>query len=73
MSDRNKKLSLLEYLAGDDMDFYETFLRNLSEEEIDLFYKNNPEFLEAYHVDENRRGLLRDKMYREILKGVYRK
>lgn len=73
MSDKNEKLSLLKFLAGDDLDFYETFLVNLSEEEIARFFKWNPEFLEAYHVDKERRELLRDKMYREILRGVYKK
>lgn len=55
------------------MDFYETFLVNLSEDEMGLFFKKNPNFLEAYHVNADRRVLLKDRLYREILKKLYRK
>lgn len=70
---RKIKLSLIEFLTGDDMDFYETFLVNLSEDEMGLFFKKNPNFLEAYHVNADRRVLLKDRLYREILKKLYRK
>lgn len=32
-------------IKGDDMDFYEEFLVNLSEEELQRFLDENPDFL----------------------------
>lgn len=61
---------LIELLDGDDLEFYETFLMGLSEEEEKRFFEENPEFLEEYSVDEERRELLKEKMYREILKKI---
>lgn len=68
-----KDAKLLKFLAGDDLDFYEEFLINLSEEQLDWFFKENPDFLEEYKMYEGRRNLLRDKMYREILRRIYKK
>ena len=54
--DKNEKVSLLQFLAGDDMDFYEMFLvNNLSDEEMDAFFKLNPGFLKDYRVNKNRK------------------
>lgn len=61
---------LIELLDGDDLEFYETFLMGLSAEEEKRFFEENPEFLEEYSVDEERRALLKEKMYREILKRI---
>lgn len=35
----------LEFIMEDDIDFYERFLVNLSDEEIDKFLEENPDFL----------------------------
>lgn len=35
----------LEKINGDDMEFYEEFLVNLSEEELQRFLEENPDFL----------------------------
>lgn len=69
---KNKKgiEGIIELLDGDDLDFYETFLLDLSEEEEKRFFEENPEFMEEYSVDEERRKLLRDKMYRKILRKI---
>lgn len=64
---------LIEILTGNDLDFYETFIMGLSEEEEKQFFEDNPEFLEEYSVDEERRILLKEKMYREILKRIKQK
>ena len=50
-----------------------TFIMGLSEEEEKQFFEDNPEFLEEYSVDEERRILLKEKMYREILKRIKQK
>ena len=75
MNAKNKKgiEGMMELLDGDDLDFYETFLMELSEEEEKRFFEENPEFLEEYSVDEERRGLLKEKMYRDILRKTRQK
>ena len=65
--------AFLGFMIGDDLDFYERFLVDLSDEELDEFFEANPDFMKDYNMYEGRRELLRDKMYRGILKGIYRK
>lgn len=36
----------MDFIMGNNMDFYKTFLVKLSEEELEQFLKDNPEFLE---------------------------
>ena len=62
-----------KFLIGDDLDFYEEFLIELSDEEIHKFYKENPDFMKEYGMYEGRLDILRDKMYRGILRGIYKK
>lgn len=57
---------------GDDLDFYEECLINLSDEELKEFFRENPEFMEEYHMYEGRLLLLKDKNYREILRKIKR-
>lgn len=40
----DKKISFLEFINGTDKDFYEAFLANLSEEELQRFMEDNPDF-----------------------------
>ena len=70
MSTENKGQSFMEFIMGDDLDFYENYLVNLSQEEIDLFFKNNPDFMKSYNINDERRLLLQDKMYRGILRRI---
>ena len=60
-------------IVGDDLDLYERDLINLTDEEIQNFYKDNPDFMEEYHMYEGRLELLRNETYRGILKKIYRK
>ena len=71
MSSQMKNQNFLEFIKGDDIDFYENYLVNLSEREIDLFFHDNPDFMESYNINKDRRVLLRDKMYRGILKRIH--
>ena len=58
---------------GDDLDFYEECLIDLSDEQLKQFFRENPEFMEEYHMYEDRLLLLKDKNYREILRKIKRK
>ena len=40
----DKKISFMEFIKGTDKDFYEAFLVNLSEEELQRFMEDNPDF-----------------------------
>lgn len=73
MSDKIKNQSFIEFITGDDLDFYENYLVDLSEKEIELFFEENPDFMKSYHVGQDRRVLLQDKMYRGILKRIQTK
>ena len=52
---------------------YEEFLMELTDEEMERFFALNPDFMEEYNMYQERLKLLRDKMYREILRGIYKK
>ncbi len=69
---KKKGLNLMEFLIGDDLDFYEMFVMKLSEEEERLFWAEHPGFLKEYGVEspvsERKIRLLKEKRYRAILK-----
>lgn len=72
MSINMKEEADVNIWMGDDLDFYEECLINLSDEELKEFFKENPEFMEEYHMYEGRLLLLKDKNYREILRKIKR-
>ncbi len=37
----------IDFVMGSNQEFYDTYLVNLSEEELELFMKNNADFLEG--------------------------
>ena len=62
-----------EFMAGDDLDFYERYLMDLTGEELERFFLLNPDFMKEYNMYKERLQLLRDKMYREILRGIFKR
>lgn len=60
------------FILGDDMDFYEEFVVNLSDEGQLEFLEENPKFMSNYGVDKNNILMLRDKSYRDILRKIKR-
>ncbi len=67
-----KKAQLLNFFSGDDMDFYEEFVVNLSDEEQLKFLEENPKFMSSYGIDKDNILMLRDKSYRDILRKIKR-
>ena len=69
---KKKELDLMEFLTGDELDFYEMFVMKLSEEEERLLWAEHPDFLKEYGVEspvsERKIRLLKEKRYRAILK-----
>lgn len=60
------------FILGDDMDFYEEYVINLSDKEQQIFFRENPDFMSDYAINKNRIVLLRDKLYRGILRKIKR-
>lgn len=52
------------------MDFYEEYTINLTDGEQKRFFMDNPEFMSQYPVRRDRIYLLRDKMFRGILRKI---
>lgn len=67
-----KKAQLLNFFSGDDMDFYEEFVANLSDEGQLEFLEENPKFMSSYGIDKDNILMLRDKSYRDILRKIKR-
>lgn len=57
---------------GDDLDFYEEFLRELTDEEMENFLKEIPDFMSEFSIEHDTMYLLRDKSFREILRKIKR-
>ena len=70
--DKRKANTILKFIMGDDMDFYEEYVINLSDEEQQIFFRENPDFMSDYAMNEKRIVLLRDKLYRGILRKIKR-
>ena len=60
----------LQFVDGDDMDFYEEYIIHLSGEEQEKFFEDNPDFMSEFHVNRNKLYMLKDKSYRSILKRI---
>ena len=60
----------IKLFSGDDLDFYENYLQNLTDEELKKFYEETPEFMKDYNMYEGRLFLLKDPNYRAILRRM---
>lgn len=58
------------YAFGDDLDFYEEHTMHLTDEEQEKFFKDNPEFMSKYSITQDYIYLLKDKIYRGILRKI---
>lgn len=66
------QIRFFNFIMGDDMDFYEEYIVRLSDDEQKIFFRDNPEFMSDYAVNDNRIVLLRDRLYRKILRKIKR-
>ena len=62
-----------EELKKDDLEFYEEYLLGLTDEQIERFCEENPEFLKEYAVYKERIPLLRDANFRNVLRRLKEK
>lgn len=63
-------LKLYDGILGDDLDFYEKFTIHLSDEEQERFFDNNPDFMCDFPVKRDKMYLLKDRMFRGILRKI---
>lgn len=65
---RSKKLS--EFIAGDDLDFYAQFTIYLTDEEQEQFFADNPDFMMEFPISRNKMYLLKDVVFRGVLRRI---
>ena len=59
-----------KFILGDDMDFYEEYTIHLTDEEQEKFFEENPEFMSEYPISRDMIYLLRDPMYRGLMRKI---
>lgn len=61
-----------KFILGDDMDFYEEYTINLSDEEQEKFFAENQNFMSEYPISRDKIYLLKDPIYRELMRKIKR-
>ena len=51
VSEQEKINRFMDFVIGSNQDFYDNYLTNLTEEELELFMKNNPDFMEGLKLE----------------------
>lgn len=69
MNKRNDK-RFWKFIMSDDLDFYEEYTIHLTDEEQEKFFDENPDFLCDYPISRDKMYLLRDVVFREILRKI---
>ena len=59
-----------KFIFGDDLDFYEEYIIHLSDEQQKKFFLDNPEFLSDLPIESDKIYLLKDEMFRGILRKI---
>ncbi len=83
MDFQNRKLSskyttleqaekIVKFIMDDDLDFYEEYVIRLADEQQEKFFDKNPEFMSEFPVSRDKMYLLKDKMFRDILRKIKR-
>lgn len=62
----------LKFIFEDDLDFYEEFTIHLTDEQQEKFFKENPDFMSEFPVSRDKIYLLKDEMFRNILRKIKR-
>ncbi len=60
------------FIMGDDLDFYEQFIIGFPDDKQKQFFKEVPDFMSDFPVWCGRMDLLRDRVYRGILRRIKR-
>lgn len=68
--DEEQEKRFWKFIMGDDLDFYEEYTIHLSDEEQEKFFEENPDFLCDYPISRDKIYLLRDPVFRGILRRI---
>lgn len=63
---------IFKFIMDDDLDFYEEYVIHLTDEQQEKFFDKNPEFMSEFPVNRDEMNLLKDKMFRDILRRIKR-
>ena len=66
----DKEDSFWKFVKGDALDFYEEYTINLSDKEQQEFFADNPDFMSQYPISRDKIYLLRDVVFRGILRKI---
>lgn len=67
---KSQNYNFIKFIFGDDLDFYEEYTIHLSDEEQREFFTNNPDFMQEFPISRNKIYLLRDPVFRGILRRI---
>ena len=59
-----------DFVMGDDLDFYEEYTINLTEEEQERFFRDNPDFMMGDGIECDKLDLVKDRTIEEILRKI---
>lgn len=69
--ERGKMKRFDKFILGDDLDFYEKYLLELSDDEQKKFFDENPDFMSGYPlVTYDYIHLLKDPIYRGLIRRI---
>lgn len=67
---KSQNYNFMKFIFGDDLDFYEEYTINLSAEEQQEFFTDNPDFMQEFPISRDKIYLLRDPVFRGILRRI---
>ena len=67
---KSQNYNFMKIVFGDDLDFYEEYTINLSDKEQQEFFTDNPDFMQEFPVSRDKMYLLRDPVFRGILRRI---
>ena len=68
--DEEREKRLCEFIMGDDLDFYEEYTIHLTDNEQKKFFDENPDFMMEFPISRDKIYLLRDVVFRGILRKI---
>lgn len=68
--DEEQEKRFWKFIMGDDLDFYEEYTIHLTDEDQEEFFEENPDFLCDYPISRDKMYLLRDVVFRGILRKI---
>lgn len=67
---RKKYKHFEKFMLDDDMDFYEEYTIYLTDEEQENFFSENPDFMSKYRISRDKIYLLKDPIYRGLMRKI---